>query len=196
MVPKILVFAGSTRTGAYSGKTAETASRSLALTGAEVTRISLTDYPMPIFDQDLEDSDGIPETAMRLGRMIARQDGLLIVTPEYNSSIPPLLKNTVDWISRISTDGDAPLKPFTGKVAALCASAPGKIGGLRALAHLRQICMSVGLEVITPQCSVGGAGSAFDESGHLTDARTAAMLDRVCGTLCQHAALLSTRAEP
>lgn len=133
---------------------------------------------------------------MRLGRMIAAHDGLLIVTPEYNASIPPLLKNTIDWISRISKDGDKPLKPFAGKVAALCASSPGKLGGIRALGHLRPICMNVGLEVITPQCSVGNAGSAFDENGNLADERTAGMMENVCRTLCHHASLLSTRLEP
>ncbi len=196
MTPKILAFAGSNRTGAYSGKTADAAVKTLALLGAEVTRVALSDYPMPILDQDLEDTEGVPQNAIRLGRMIAEHDGLLIVTPEYNASIPPLLKNTIDWLSRISADGDKPLKPFAGKIAALCASSPGKLGGIRALGHLRPICMNVGLEVITPQCSVGNAGSAFDEEGNLSDARTAGMMENVCRTLCQHASLLSTRLEP
>ena len=196
MIPKIVVFAGSNRTGAYSGKTADAAVKTLALLGAEVTRIALTDYPMPILDQDFEDSEGIPQSAIRLARIIADNDGMLIVTPEYNASIPPLLKNTIDWLSRISSDGDRQLKPFAGKIAALCASSPGKLGGIRALGHLRPICMNVGLEVVTPQCSVGGAGSAFDEEGNLSDARTAGMMENVCRTLCQHAALLSTRLEP
>lgn len=193
MTPRILVFAGSIRTGAYSGKTANAAAKVLASLGAEATHISLADYPMPILDQDLEKAEGIPERAMKLGRLMAGQDGLLIVTPEYNSSIPPLLKNTIDWISRISTDGDKPLKPFDGKIAGLCASSPGKLGGIRALNHLRPICMNVGLEVITPQCSVGNAGSVFDDDGSLSDERTAGMLDRVCRTLCRHASLLSKR---
>lgn len=196
MNARVLVLAGSNRTGTYSGKTADAAAKALVLQGTDVTHISLADYPMPIFDQDLENEEGVPEGAMRLGRMIAAHDGLLIVTPEYNASIPPLLKNTIDWISRISKDGDKPLKPFAGKVAALCASSPGKLGGIRALGHLRPICMNVGLEVITPQCSVGNAGSAFDENGNLADERTAGMMENVCRTLCHHASLLSTRLEP
>lgn len=196
MNARVLVLAGSNRTGAYSGKTANAAAKALVLQGTEVTHISLADYPMPIFDQDLENEEGVPEGAMRLGRMIAAHDGLLVVTPEYNASIPPLLKNTIDWVSRISKDGDKPLKPFAGKVAALCASSPGKLGGIRALGHLRPICMNVGLEVITPQCSVGNAGSAFDENGNLADERTAGMMENVCRTLRHHASLLSTRLEP
>lgn len=196
MIPKIIVFAGSVRTGAYSGQTADAAARALSQQGAEVTRISLLDYPMPILNQDDEKEEGVPENAMRLGRIIANHDGLLIATPEYNASIPPLLKNTIDWISRISKDGEKPLKPFEGKVAALCASSPGKLGGIRALGHLRPICMNVGLEVITPQCSVGSAGEAFDDDGNLADARAASLMENVCRTLCQHASLLSGRLEP
>ncbi|MEZ5810032.1 MAG: NAD(P)H-dependent oxidoreductase [Rhizobiaceae bacterium] len=193
MIPKILVFAGSIRTGAYSVRTAEAAARTLAGLGAEVTFVSLADYPMPLMNQDLEREEGIPDNAMRLGRMVAQQDGLLIATPEYNASIPPLLKNTIDWLSRISGDGGKPLKPFADKIAALCSSSTGKFGGIRAIAHLRPICMNVGLEVITPQCSVGNAADAFDEAGELTDERSRNLMEKTCRTLCQHAALLSTR---
>ncbi len=194
MKPRILVFAGSNRTGAYSGKTAVAAAAELVRQGAEVTHISLADYAMPILDQDLEDADGVPDGAMRLGRLIADHDGMLIATPEYNSSIPPLLKNAIDWVSRISSDGDLPLKPYESKIVALCASSPGKLGGIRALNHLRPILMNVGLEVITPQCSVGGAGDAFDAGGNLNDKRTAGLMEKVCSTLCRHAVLLTERA--
>lgn len=195
MTPKLLVFAGSIRTGAYSARTAEAAAKMLAGLGAKVTYVSLADYPMPILDQDLEKEKGIPDNAMRLGRMVAQQDGLLIATPEYNASMPPLLKNTIDWLSRISVDGDKPLKPFEGKIAALCSSSPGKFGGIRAIAHLRPVCMNVGLEVITAQCSVGNAADAFDEAGELVDERSRKLMEKTCRTLCQHAALLSTRQQ-
>ncbi|TIX71858.1 MAG: NAD(P)H-dependent oxidoreductase, partial [Mesorhizobium sp.] len=105
VIPKILVFAGSIRIGAYSGRTADVAQKELALQGAEVTRISLADYPLPILDEDLEKEEGIPENAIKLAQQIAGHDGLLIATPEYNGSIPPLLKNTIDWVSRVRTDG-------------------------------------------------------------------------------------------
>src|SRR5690606_1840322 len=116
--------------GAYSGKTADAAMKELAIQGAEVSRISLADYPLPIYDADLERTDGIPENARRLARILAAHDGLLIATPEYNNSVPALLKNTLDWISRVREDGGHPLRPFRGKVAALCSSSDGKFAGI------------------------------------------------------------------
>jgi chromate reductase, NAD(P)H dehydrogenase (quinone) len=122
MIPRILVFAGSIRTGAFSGKTADIAQGELALQGAEVTRISLGDYPLPIMDQDLEREKGVPENAVKLARLFAAHDALLICTPEYNGSMPPLLKNVIDWVSRVKNDGGRPLRPYPGKVVAICSS--------------------------------------------------------------------------
>lgn len=195
-VPRILVFAGSIRSGAYSGKTADAAMKELSIQGADVTRLSLADYPLPIYDADSETADGIPENAMRLARIIAAQDGLLIASPEYNNSIPPLLKNTIDWISRVRRDGAQELRPFRDKVAALCSSSDGKFAGIRALNHLRPVCITVGMEVISPQCAIGHAGEAFDENGAIKDERTRRIMEKVCRTLCQHASLLSMRREP
>jgi NAD(P)H-dependent FMN reductase len=193
---RILVFAGSIRTGAYSAQAADAATKVLASLGAEATRISLADYPLPIMNQDLERSEGVPENAMRLGRMIDAQDGLLIATPEYNASIPPLLKNAIDWVSRITRDSNGkPFKPFDGKVAALCSSSNGKYGGVRALNHLRPICMNVGLEVITPQCAISAAKTAFDSDGTIADERTRRQMEKTCTRLIEHAKLLSRRNE-
>lgn len=192
----ILVFAGSIRTGAYSIRTADAAMKMLASLGAEVTRISLADYPLPIMNQDLEKSEGIPENAMRLGRIIDMQDGLLIATPEYNASVPPLLKNMIDWVSRISRDANGkPFKPFNGKVAALCSSSNGKYGGVRALNHLRPICMNVGLEVVTPQCAISAAKTAFDTDGAIADERTQKQMEKTCNRLIELAKLMSQRTE-
>jgi chromate reductase len=193
---RILVFAGSVRTGAYSAKTADAATKMLAQLGAEVTRISLLDFTLPLMNEDLEKSEGIPDNAMRLGRIIGNQDGLLIATPEYNASVPPLLKNAIDWISRIRKDGDGrSFKPFDGKVAALCSSSNGKYGGVRALNHLRPICMNVGLEVVTPQCAISAAKTAFDEDGYISDERTRKQMEKACARLIEHAKLLSERIE-
>src|ERR1700709_2817701 len=115
VIPKILVFAGSVRTGAFSGRTADVAQTELAMQGAVGTRLSLGDYPLPIVDEDLEKEKGVPENAVKLARLIAAHDGLLIATPEYNGSIPPLLKNTIDWVSRVRKDGDRSLRPVPGK---------------------------------------------------------------------------------
>lgn len=182
-MPRVLVFAGSTRAGAFSGKVAGAAAQALALQGAEVTRIDLGDYALPIMDEDLEREHGIPENAMRLGRLLASHGGLLIASPEYNASIPPLLKNTLDWLSRIRRDGNTVLKPFENKVAALCSSSDGNFAGIRGLVHLRAVVMACGAEVITPQCSVARAGDAFDEDGRLREERTRKTLDKVAGAL-------------
>jgi chromate reductase len=133
VIPKILLFAGSLRTGAFSVRTADAAMKELALQGADVTRISLGDYPLPIVDQDLEKEKGVPENALKLARQIASHDGLLIASPEYNASIPPLLKNAIDWASRVRRDAGRPFKPFDGKVAALCSSSDGNFAGVRGL---------------------------------------------------------------
>ena len=193
MNPKILVFAGSTRTGAYSGKTADVAQKELALLGAEVTRISLGDYPLPIMDQDYEVEHGIPENAYRLCRLMIHSDGVLIATPEYNGSVPPLLKNAIDWVSRVRKDGEKPVKPYAGKVAALCSSSDGNFAGIRGLYHLRAVLMNCGVEIVTPQCSVARAGQAFDENGRFRDERTRQAMENVCRTLIDRARLLSPR---
>lgn len=192
---RILVFAGSNRTGAYSGRTADAAMKALALQGAEVTRIALIDYPLPIMDEDLEREKGVPENAMRLARHIMAHDGMLIASPEYNSSIPPLLKNTLDWISRVRRDAGRPVKPFAGKVAGLCSSSDGNFAGIRGLYHLRSVLMNCGVEVITPQCSVAQAKTAFDEDGEFREERLRHQMENVARTLVERASMLSTRVE-
>lgn len=189
--PKILVFAGSIRTGAYSGRTADAATRELALQGAEVTRISLADYPLPIMDQDLEREKGVPEDAYRLGRMIAAHDGMLIASPEYNASIPPLLKNTLDWVSRIRRDNGRTLKPFESRIAGLCSSSEGNFAGARGLYHLRAVLMACGVEVITPQCAIGRAHEAFDEEGEIREERVRLAMQTVVRTLIERARMFS-----
>ncbi|WP_295808046.1 NAD(P)H-dependent oxidoreductase [uncultured Nitratireductor sp.] len=193
MTPKILVFAGSIRTGAYSGQTADAAVKELAQQGAEVTRISLADYPLPIMDQDLEKEKGVPENAYKLGRLIDAHDGVLIASPEYNASIPPLLKNTVDWLSRLSKDNGKTLRPWAGKPIGLCSSSDGNFAGIRGLYHLRAVLMNCKADIITQQCSVARAQDAFDEKGGFRDDRTRGMMEAVCNSLIERARLTSTR---
>jgi chromate reductase, NAD(P)H dehydrogenase (quinone) len=188
--PKILVFAGSNRIGAFSGKLAAAAAVELGKAGADATRISLIDYPLPIMDEDLEREKGIPENAYRLARMFAAHDGMLICSPEYNASIPPLLKNTLDWVSRISRDNGKPLKPYQGKIAALCSSSDGQFAGIRGLVHLRAVAMNVGMTVISEQCSISKASEAFDESGKLKDAKAQTALVKVATVLTQYCNVL------
>ncbi|MCX7305560.1 MAG: NAD(P)H-dependent oxidoreductase [Hyphomicrobiales bacterium] len=193
LIPKVLVFAGSLRTGAFSIKTADAAMKELALQGADVTRISLGDYPLPLVDQDLEMEKGVPENAQKLARQIAAHDGLLIASPEYNASIPPLLKNAIDWVGRVRRDGARPFKPFEGKVAALCSSSDGNFAGMRGLYHLRAVLMACQVEVITPQCSVARAAEAFDDDGQFREERLRYQMETVCRTLIERAAMMSTR---
>ena len=193
MTPKILVFAGSIRTGAYSGKTADIAQRELALQGAEVTRISLADYPLPIMDEDLEAEKGIPDNAVKLARLFVAHDGILIATPEYNGSIPPLLKNTIDWISRVREDGGRPLKPLPGRVVALCSSSNGHFAGIRSASHLRQMLAHIQMDVIAPQVSVPNGGEAFDENGDFVSERLRKGMTRLCKALIEHSWLASGR---
>ncbi|MER9131866.1 NADPH-dependent FMN reductase [Mesorhizobium sp. M0768] len=195
VIPKILVVAGSVRSGAYSGRTADVAQKELAMQGAEVTRISLADYPLPILDQDLEKEEGIPDNAFKLGRMIAAHDGLLIATPEYNGSIPPLLKNSIDWVSQLRKDGRRTFRPLAGKVAGLCSSSNGPFGGIRCINHLRAVLVRCRMEVVTPECSVPEGGNAFDDEGKFRDERLRQSMEHLCRTLIETSRMLSTRIE-
>lgn len=196
VIPRILVFAGSVRVGAYSGKTADVAQKALAIHGAEVTRISLADYPLPILDEDLEKEKGIPENAIKLAHQIAAHDGLLIATPEYNGSIPPLLKNTIDWASRVRTDAGRSFRPLSGKVVALCSSSSSQFAGIRCINHLRAVLLRCQMEVITPECSVPAAAEAFDEAGELREERLRRTMETVAKALIERARMLSERIEP
>ena len=127
MAPKILVFAGSIRTGSFNARLAALAAKELALAGADVTRISLDDYPMPLYDGDLEAASGVPANALKLKQMMAAHRGVFIASPEYNASVTPLLKNTIDWISRVRERGEPPLAVFKNRVFALGGASDSRV---------------------------------------------------------------------
>ncbi|WP_306117476.1 MULTISPECIES: NAD(P)H-dependent oxidoreductase [unclassified Roseitalea] len=181
MHPRILIFAGSVRAGSFNISLAQAARKTLAESGAETTMISLGDYPLPIVDEDLKSQKGVPDNAVRLARLLAGHDGLFIASPEYNSSIPPLLKNTIDWVSLVPRD----IKPFAGLTVALGAASNGALGGIRGLYHLRSVLMNVGALVISEQVSISRAASAYGEDGMPTDERQRTMLDRTCRSLLE-----------
>lgn len=191
MTPRILVLPGSNRTGSFNASLAAAASVELAGQGADVNRISLVDYPLPLVDENLKNESGIPENAMKIGRLIAAHDGVFLCCPEYNSSIPPLLKNMIDWVSLIKTDGDRPFKPWAGRYVALASASNGKLGGIRGLYHVRSVMMNVGTQVISEQCAVSGAAEAFEADGRLRDERTSTMLAKTCTSLIRHCAMVS-----
>ncbi len=166
--PKILAFAGSARKDSYNKQLIRLASAAAEKAGAEVTLIDLADYPMPLFDQDLESASGLPANAMKLKELFLQHAGLMIASPEYNSSITPLLKNTIDWVSR-QAPGEGSLAAYQGKVAALMSASPGGLGGLRGLVHVRSILGNIGVLVIPNQLAISKAHEMFAKDGTLRD---------------------------
>lgn len=164
---KVLVFAGSIRSGALSGRLAAHVARELALMNAEATLISLADYDMPLYNGDLEKEEGVPENAKKLKAMMLANEGIYIASPEYNASMPPLLKNAIDWVSRAKEPTGNPYKQC---VFALGATSNGRFGGYRGLYHLRQsLELGLGTLVIPEQVAISQAETAFDERGALKD---------------------------
>lgn len=181
--PNILVIPGSSRAGSWNAKLATVITGELARMGAIASRISLADYEMPLYNGDLEKERGIPANTRKLARMMSEQHGVVLVCPEYNSSVTPLLKNTIDWLSRDLGD----LSPFSQRSFALASCSPGNLGGLRGLSHMRDILVSVGADVVTPQLSVNQAGGAFDNNDGLTQERHQALLKKLCGAILERA---------
>jgi NAD(P)H-dependent FMN reductase len=182
--PKILVFAGSIRTGSHNARLAALAAKELALSGADVSRISLADFPLPIYDGDLEAKSGVPSNAQKLKQMMAAHQGVFITSPEYNASVTPLLKNTIDWISRVRERGETPLAVFKSRAFALGGASDSPYGALRSLMALRQVLeLGCGALVIPEQITVFRASEAFDEMDNLKDERAAGLLKRVLARL-------------
>src|SRR6267154_1300569 len=134
---KILVIPGSLRTGSLNARLAAAAAYELAQADAEVTRISLADFPLPIYDGDLQLKSGVPKNAVNLKRMVGAHQGVLIVTPEYNSSVPPLVKNAIDWVTRVQDGGEARGQVFRERTFAIAAASESRLGGARSLEGLR-----------------------------------------------------------
>lgn len=175
-MPKLLFLAGSARAESFNKKLAKLAEKLAKEAGAQTTYIDLKDYPMPIYDGDLEDESGLPDSAINLKKLFVEHDGFYISSPEYNSSIPPLLKNALDWISRTHEKDEKPLIAYKGKVAALGAVSPGALGGLRGLVPLRMMLGNIGVFVTPSQTAISGGMSAFNDDGSLKDERQAGML--------------------
>lgn len=180
-IPKILVFAGSIRTGSFNARLAANAAKQLALLEAEVTHISLADYPMPLYDADLEARSGQPENAIKLKQLFMAHGGVFIASPEYNASITPLLKNTLDWISRVREGRESPLAAYKDRVFALGGASNGNYGAMRSLLALRQVLeIGCGALVIPDQIAVPRAADAYDENDNLKDEQT---MNRLRGVL-------------
>lgn len=165
---KILAFSGSTRKGSINTKLLHVAAQGAHDAGAKVTIADLADYPMPIYNGDLEEQSGMPERAAAFKKLMIEHHGFLIACPEYNSSFTPLLKNTIDWASR-PAKGEAPLLAFAGKVVGLVSASGGAMGGYRGLQQVRYVLGNIRSIVLPDMFALSGADSAFDEKGQLTD---------------------------
>jgi len=186
--PRIIGFAGSTRDKSFNKILVRAALNAAQAAGAEVTFIDLRDLALPLYDEDLESKSGAPDGAKRLKDLMRPAHGLLIASPEYNSSVSASLKNAIDWASR-PEPGQPPLACFTGKVAGLLAASPGALGGLRGLVHLRAILGNIGVIVLPQQVAVMKAADAFNEAGTLKDEKQQASVVALA------AAVVSTSAK-
>ena len=181
---RILAFSGSARRESLNKKLLAVTVDAVRAAGGEVTLLDLTDLPMPLYNGDLEDKEGLPANAVKLIGLIQQHPALLIASPEYNSMITPLLKNTIDWCTR----GDD--NPFTGKVAAVVSASPGQFGGVRSMKLAQQLLLHLGCHVVPAQCFLAKAHEAFDEKGALKEARNQKSVDALAKELVQTATKL------
>lgn len=192
--PRLLAFAGSVRRGSWNRMLLDLAIADARSAGAEVTHLDLRETPLPLYDGDLEAAEGLPEHARTIKDLMKSHDGFLIASPEYNSSVTPLLKNAIDWASR--REGDEPaLVCFRGKTAGLVSASTGALGGLRGLFHLRDILLNIGTHVIPTQHAVPRAPEVFDEAGGLTAAAHRKGVARVAEDLVRATRALAQGAE-
>jgi NAD(P)H-dependent FMN reductase len=182
MAPKILAFAGSTRKDSYNKQLVKLAAAGAQAAGAEVTFVDLRDLPMPLFDEDLEAQAGMPTQALAFKQLLIDHQGLLIASPEYNSSFSAVLKNAIDWASR-TAPGEPPLAAFAGKVAAIMSASPGALGGLRGLVPLRMLLGNLSILVIPQQVAIAKAYEAFNADGTLIDPKQQQSIAKLGGQL-------------
>ena len=187
--PRIVVMAGSSRRDALSRKVAAACVAPLEAAGAEVDLVELADHPAPLYNGDLEAESGLPEGIVSLQQRLAAADGLLVVNPEYNGSITPLLKNALDWCSRPNPADRARsgAAVYPGRAAAVVGTSPGALGGMRVLFHVRDILGYLGLQVIPQQLAVGKAGEALGDDGRLRDPAQREALDKLAQALVETA---------
>ncbi|MES2923006.1 MAG: NAD(P)H-dependent oxidoreductase [Verrucomicrobiota bacterium] len=167
--PRILVFGGSLRAESYNQKLATIAAAGAREAGGDVTLISLRDFRLPLFDEDLEEAEGKSEAAKKLKELFLNAEGFIIASPEYNSGVTGALKNAIDWVSRADSEDEPPLLAYKGKTAAILSASPGGYGGARSLAQLRPLLENINVTVLPDQVTVPKAYEAFDAAGNLID---------------------------
>ncbi len=175
--PKILALAGSLREHSYNKRVLKNAIRGAENAGAEVTFVDLRDYPMPIYDADIQEKEAFPENAEKLQKLFLEHDGLLIASPEYNASLPAGLKNMIDWTSRANGDIKT-IQCYKGKVAAIMTASPGAFGGIRCLAHLRDVLTILLVNTLPSEIAVAKVGGIFDgDTDEITNDNVRAILE-------------------
>ena len=185
---QLLFFAGSTRQGSYNKKLARLAQRIATANGIGGMFVDLKDYPMPLYNGDLEAEHGPPQKAQEFKALLGEYQGAFIASPEYNSSITPLLKNTLDWMTRVRAPGETGLETFKSRVFAISGASPGYYGTMRSLLNLRQILtLGLGALVIPQQLALPRANDAFEEDGSLKDQAQLKMLTGVVEALASTA---------
>lgn len=187
MPPKILAFAGSTRRASLNDAALALAVSGARSAGAEVTHINLRDYVMPLYDDDLHREHGVPEAMLRLREKMLAANGLLIASPEYNASITPLLKNTIDWLSQ-SVNGQSGRLPFEGKITGLMGASAGAFGTIRALPHVAYVLSQLGA-IVLPVFAVPKADQVFNADGSVADESTATKLRALGAQVVRFAAI-------
>jgi chromate reductase len=183
--PRILAFSGSARKESLNRKFLAVAVRAVTEAGAQVTLLDPAEIEMPLYNGDLEDAQGLPANAAKLIGLVTSHGALLIASPEYNSMITPMLKNTIDWCSRADTN------PFEGKVAAVISASPGIYGGVRSLQLAQQLLLKLGCHVVPGQCVLPHAAKAFDADGKLIDAHAQKAVQEMAAKLVQTASRLT-----
>ena len=170
---KLLAVAASLRRGSWNRKLLGCAVSAVRERGVEVDVAEFAEFGVPLYNADVQTASGIPGGAVEFGRRIGAADGLLLVSPEYNYSLPGTLKNLIDWVSRIRP------VPLRGKHGVLLAASTGQFGGIRGLWQLRIPLEGLGLIVFPDMFSLAGAPKAFTEEGELADPATAERLGKL-----------------
>lgn len=191
MTVKLMVFAGSLRKDSYNKQLARILADAAKRQGAEVNYVELNDYPLPLFNEDDEASEGIHPNALTLKKMMNEADGFLITSPEYNGSYSGVLKNMIDWASR-QAEGEGILESFKNKYAAIFATSPGAFGGLRGLSQLRLLLSGIGTTILADQIAIPKAGDAFNDDGQLVSEKRQQSVERVVTRLVDTIAKLKS----
>ena len=191
---KILSFAGSTREASLNKRLAKAVARQVSEFGAEATFIDLKDFTMPVYCGDIEQKDGVPEAAQKLAEIVKAHDGVFLACPEYNSSITPLLKNTLDWVSRLRSDDQPPQTPWHGKAYAVGATSMGALGGIRVIQTMVGLLTNgYQVQVIPKTIAVARGHETLTKEGDVQEPQIEVMLQGTVKGLIEAASHLSNK---